>query len=105
MAKEAHAALRDAEAGARAGPDLLQDESDAGRHLSDRVFDLDARVHLDEIELAVLVKKFDGADAEIFHVAHRFRDDLADLVARFEIERGRGAFFPDLLVAALQRAI
>ena len=31
--------------------------------------------------------------------------DLADAVARGDVERGRGAFLPDLLVAALQRAV
>ena len=69
------------------------------------MLDLDARVHLDEIELTVLVKKFDGADAEIGHLAHRFRHRLADLVARLGVERGRGAFLPYFLVPALQRAI
>ena len=69
------------------------------------MFDLDARVHLDEIELAVLVEEFDGADAEITDLAHRLGHRLADLVARAGIERGRGAFLPDLLVTALQRAV
>ena len=62
--------------------DLLEDEIDVGDHLGHRMLDLDARVHLDEIELAVLVKKLDGADAEIGHVAHGLGDRLADLVAR-----------------------
>ena len=39
------------------------------------------RVHLDEIEFAVLVEKFDGADAEIANLAHGVRHDLADLDA------------------------
>src|SRR5665213_3782341 len=52
--------------------DLLQHEVDVGDHLGDGMLDLDAGVHLDEIEFAVLVEKFDGADAEIFHVLHRF---------------------------------
>ncbi len=49
----------------RAGgdPDLLDDEVDAGDHLGDGVLDLKARVHLDEIELAGLVKELDGSDA------------------------------------------
>ncbi len=85
--------------------DLLDHEVDVGDHLGHRMLDLDARVHLDEIELAVLVEEFDGADAEIFELAHRLRDRLADAVAGGEVERGRGAFLPDLLVAALQRAV
>src|SRR5262249_35807187 len=67
--------------------------------------DLDAGVHLDEIELAVLVQELDGTDAEIFHLLHRLGDRRADLLAGGGIERGRGAFLPDLLVAPLQRAV
>ena len=69
------------------------------------MLDLNARVHFDEIELAVFVEEFDGADAEIGDLAHRLGDDFADLVALRGVERGRGAFLPDLLMAALQRAV
>src|SRR5207245_6894294 len=69
------------------------------------MLDLDAGVHFDEIELAVLVEEFDGADAEIFHVPHRLGAGLANLGARGGGEHRRGAFLPDLLVAALQRAV
>ena len=58
--------------------DLLEDEVDVGDRLGHRMLDLDARVHLDEIELAVLVQELDRADAEIFELAHRLRDGLAD---------------------------
>ena len=40
-----------------------------------------------------------------FDLAHRLGDRLADLVARAGVERRRGAFLPDFLVAALQRAV
>ena len=56
------------------GADLLEDQVDVGDHLGHRMLDLDARVHLDEIELAVLVQELDGADAEIFDLAHRLGD-------------------------------
>ena len=41
----------------RAGGDaqLLADDVDAADHLADRMLDLQARVHLDEKELAVLI--------------------------------------------------
>jgi len=84
---------------------LFGDEVDVGDHLGHRMLHLNARVHLDEVEPAVLVEELDGADAEIFDVAHGARDGLADLVAGGGIEGGRGAFFPDFLMAALQRAI
>ena len=85
--------------------DLLDDEVDVGDHLGHRMLDLDAGIHFDEVELAVLVEEFDGADAEIFDLAHRLGDRFADRVAHGGVERRRGAFLPDLLVAPLQRAV
>src|SRR5204862_4634338 len=85
--------------------DLLQYEVDAGDHLGDRMLDLDPGVHLDEVELAVLVQELDGADAEILHLLHGLGDGGADLGARRSGQHRRWPFFPDLLVAPLQRAI
>ena len=62
--------------------DLLQHEVDVGDHLGDGMLDLDAGVHLDEVELAVLVEELDGADAEIFHLLHRLGHGQPDLLAR-----------------------
>ena len=73
--------------------------------LGDGMLDLDPGVHFDEIELAVLVQEFDGADAEIFHVLHRLGAGRADLGACRRRQNRRGAFFPDLLVTPLQRAV
>ena len=50
--------------------DLLVDEVDAGDHFGDRMLDLDAGVHFDEIERAVLVEEFDRPDAVIIEFAH-----------------------------------
>ena len=105
MATELDLGLRDRQLAAGGDADLLQHEIDPGDHLGDRMLDLDARVHLDEIELAILVKKLDRADAEVLQLAHGLGDDLADLVTRDDVERGRGAFLHHLLMAALQRAI
>ena len=82
MAVEFHVVLRQREIVAGGDADLLEDEVDVGDHLGHRMLDLDARVHFDEIELAVLVEELDGADAEIFDLAHRLGDGFADLVAR-----------------------
>ena len=79
MAVESHVLLLDRKLGAVGDPDLFKDQVDVGDHLGHRMLDLDAGVHLDEIERAVLVQELDGADAEIFHLAHRLRDGLADL--------------------------
>src|SRR5665647_3158955 len=97
--------LRHRQVAAGGDADLLQHEVDVGDHLGDGMLDLDPGVHLDEIELAVLVEEFDGADAEIFHLLHRLGAGRADFPARGGVEHGRGTFLPDLLVAPLQRAV
>ena len=74
--------LRHPELGAGGDSDLLEDQIDVGDHLGHRMLDLDARVHLDEVELAVLVQELHGADALVSHLALRLGDGLADLVAR-----------------------
>src|SRR6185295_12699637 len=104
-AGKANVLLRDREVAAARDTDLLQDEIDLGDHLGHRMLDLDAGVHLDEIEFSVLEQELDRADAEIAKVAHRLGDGFADLVALARVEGGRGALLPDLLVAALQRAV
>src|SRR5215475_7950900 len=105
VAVEPHVLLRERKVAAGGNADLLEDEVDVGDHFGHRMLDLDARVHLDEVEAAILVEELDGADAEIVDLAHRLGHRLADCLARAGIEGGRGAFLPDLLMAALQRAV
>ncbi|MNC89464.1 hypothetical protein D3C83_54040 [compost metagenome] len=69
------------------------------------MLDLNACVHLNEVEFAVLIQEFDGTNAEILDLAHGLGDRLADRLARAGIERGRGAFLPNLLVTPLQGAV
>src|SRR4051794_9038079 len=69
------------------------------------MLDLDAGVHLDEVELTVLVQELDGANAKIFQFPHRDCAALADLLAHGCRKDRRGAFLPDLLMSPLQRAI
>ena len=77
-------------------PDLLADEIDAADHLADRVFDLQARVHLDEMKFAVLVQELDGADAAIVQLGDGIDDPLADFGARRRVQGGGGRFLDDL---------
>ena len=53
--------LRHRESFAAGDSDLPFDEVDAGDHLGDRVLDLQAGVHLEEEELAVLIDELDRA--------------------------------------------
>ena len=85
--------------------ELLAHEIDAGDQLGHRMLDLDARVHLDEIEAAVLVEELERAGAAIADAKARLDADLADLGALLRRDAGRGRFLDDLLVAALHRAV
>jgi hypothetical protein len=58
--------------------DLLAHEVDAEDAFGHRMFDLEAGVHLDEVELAVLVEELDGAGADVADLGHRVGADLAD---------------------------
>src|SRR5580704_15070369 len=105
VAMETHVFLRDAELAPRRDADLLEHEIDVGDHLGDWMLDLDAGVHLDEVEATVLVEKLHGADAGVVQLAHRPRDALADHIARRSVKGRGGAFLPYLLMPALQRAV
>ena len=97
--------LRERQRLARRDAELLGDEVEAGDLLGDAVLHLQARVHLEEEELAVLEQHLDGARV---HVAARERDlhgRLAHRAARLVGNRGRGRFLDELLVPALRRAV
>ena len=85
--------------------DLLADEIDSGDQLGHRVLDLQPRVHLDEVELAVLIEELDRAEAAIVQLAQRIDDHRAEPLALRRIERRRGRLLDHLLVSALQRAV
>src|SRR5690606_26550106 len=86
-------------------PDLLVHEIDAGYRLCHGMLDLQAGVHLDEVEFAILIEEFDRAGARIAEIADCLGADLADALALGCIEGGRECLFPDLLVTPLQRAV
>ena len=68
---------------ARGDADLLLHQVEAGDHLGDRVLDLDARVHLHEVERPVRVEQeLDGAGAYVADVAPRARTAASPMRAR-----------------------
>jgi hypothetical protein len=75
-------------------------------HLGDRVLDLEARVHLEEIELPVgREQKLDGAGVAIAAGARRRDRHRPHLGAERGRQRGRRGFLDDLLVPPLDRAV
>src|SRR5690606_25559002 len=72
VATEFNIALTQGEFFAGGNTNLLLHEIEAGDHFGDRVLDLDARVHFDEIELAIFVEEFEGAGTAVLDFAAGF---------------------------------
>ena len=87
--------------------DLGLHDVEAGDHLGDGVLHLDARVHLDEVELAGVGvhQELDGAGAHVVRRAADGQRRLAQALAGGVVEVGRRGALDHLLVAALDRAV
>ena len=91
---------------ARRDTQLPFDQVEAGDHLGDRMLDLQPRVHLHEIEAAVLVgDELDGAGAHVVHGLGRIDRGLAHRGATRRRHAGRRCFLEHLLMPALHRAV
>ena len=89
----------------RRDADLLLDDVDAGDELGDRVLDLHPRVHLDEVELVVLVEELEGPRPAVADAPAGVRAAVADARERARVDARRRGLLDDLLVAALHRAV
>src|SRR5471030_113259 len=105
VAGQHHVALAEAQLLAVGDADLFLHDVDAGDHFGDRVFDLHAGVHLDELELAVFIQELEGAGAAVADLAASFGAAVADFFDQLARDAGRWRLFDDLLVAALHRAV
>ena len=91
---------------ARGDLQLPLHEVQARDHLGDRVLDLQPRVHLHEVEAAVLVgDELDGAGAHVAHGLGGGHRGVAHGLAPGGRHAGRGRFLQHFLVAALHRAV
>src|SRR5690606_39306786 len=85
--------------------DLPLDEVHAGHHLRDGVLHLEAGVHLEEVEVALLVEEeLDGAGVDVAARPRRSQRGFPDSLALGAAEPGGGGSFDQPLVAPLQRA-
>src|SRR5665213_1130154 len=105
VAAELHVGLAEGQLLAGGDRELCLDQIDARDQLGHRMFDLDARVHLDEIELAVLVEKFQRAGAAVANRAAGFDTALSHLPALLGGNSGGRGFLDDLLVPALHGTV
>ncbi len=86
--------------------DLERDEVDAGDHLGHGVLHLEARVHLEEVELAVLVDDaLDRAGIDVAGLLRQGHRGVADPCAQLVVDDRRGCLLDQLLVPALDRAV
>ena len=106
VAGEGHVPLLERQPLPRRDPDLLLDDVDAGDELGDRVLDLDAGVHFEEVEVALVVEQeLERAGVGVLHRARRVDDRAAQLAPHLLGDRDRRAFLEQLLVAPLDRAL
>ena len=85
---------------------LLTHQIDAGDHLSDRVFHLEARVHFEEEEFPGRIdQKLDRAGPDVIAGARHFNGALSHLFTQGVVEQGRGRFLDHLLVSTLDAAL
>ena len=82
--------------------DLLLHQIHPTDHLGHRVLDLDARVHLDEVKLAILEQELECSDAAIADLAAGVDAALADPIAQLRGQLWRRRLFHHFLMAALQ---
>src|SRR5258708_7714703 len=77
--------------------DLLLDDVDTGDHLGHRMLDLDACIHLDEVELAFFVEVLESTGTAVADLAAGLDTALADTRALLRRELGCRGLLPDLL--------
>ena len=105
MTLEHDVALTEGELLAGRDTDLFLHDVDARDQLGHRMLDLHARVHFDEIELAVFVQELERTRAKIAHLLAGIRATIADAVDQAARNTRRRRFFDHFLVTTLHRAI
>ena len=103
----AHVVLGERQQLAGGDAQLQLDEVEAGDGLGDRVLDLQAGVHLQEVELAggVVEQELDGAGPRVADLAGQGHRGLVQPRAGGVVDGGRGRLLQHLLVPALGRAV
>ena len=84
---------------------LFLHEINAGHHFRDRVLNLNARIHFNEIELACFIEKFESTRTTVTNLAAGLSAAVADFFDQLARNTGRWRFFDYFLMAALHRAV
>ena len=105
MAAQHDVRLRPGQLLARSDHELRLHEIDAGDEFGHGMFDLDAGVHLDEVELAVFVQELEGAGVAVADRAASLDHALTHAGALRRRDARRRGFFDHLLMAPLHGAV
>ncbi len=106
MAAQLHFVLPQRQRLATRHAQLPFDEVEARDAFGHRVFDLESRIHLHEVEVAGAVEQeFDGAGADVADLARNGHGSGSHAHAQLGVHGRRGGFFDDLLVPALHGAV
>ena len=105
MATEFNVTLAETQFLASGNANLFLHNVHAGDHLCNRVFNLYASVHLDEVELAVFVQELECARTAIPNFAASFSTAFTNALNQAAWNVRRRCFLNYLLVAALHGAI
>ena len=81
MAGECHVFLLKRKRFALGDANLFAYKVNASNHFGYRMFDLQSRVHFDEIEITIFPEELDSARAAIAHVGHRLGANIPHAVA------------------------
>ena len=105
MAAIDHIALADAQLFSGGDANLFLNNVDAGNQFRHRMLDLNTGIHLDKIELIVLVQKLERPRATIADALAGIGAAYPDAISQALFDTRRRRFFNDFLVTALHRAI
>src|SRR5262245_10693529 len=86
-------------------PDLTLYQIDACDQLGHWVLDLKASVHLQKVELSLMVdEKFNGAGVEVLCGSHNLQSGQPHALPQISVNEWRRALFDNLLMTSLDRA-
>src|SRR5437868_786902 len=104
MASQPDIRLREPQRLARRHSDLRLDEIKTGHQLRDRVLDLQTRVHLEKVEVALAInQELDGASVRVICRLRHAHRHFAHAASHFIVDDWGRRFLNDLLMASLHR--
>ena len=105
VAGDRHIGLGEGDGFSRRHHQLELDQVEPGHELGGRMLDLEAGVHLEVVELTVLVQELDGAGVDVIATSGDGDRRLAHRRQCLGRDPGRRSFFYEFLMAALNRTV